>query len=273
MLKHRVLTALILIPLVFWGIFSLSSEGMSYALGVIVLIGSWEWTRMIGINQLAFRALYVAFMATLLFILRDHYLDHDVVQFALYISAAWWLIGLYLIFSYRSEKGFAKQQLPFNMLVGFVLLIPTWLALLNLHNRIDGSHWLLFVLALMWVADSGAYFVGRKFGKNKLAPYVSPGKSREGVMGAVLAAIVYAILSATFWLNIDSAKLMEFVGLCVIIVLVSVEGDLVESLFKRRIGIKDSGNILPGHGGVLDRIDSVMAAAPMFVLGAMLLEI
>lgn len=273
MLKHRILTALVLIPLVFWGIFSLSNEGMAYALGVIVLIGSWEWTRMIGIRKMAVRGLYVALLGAILFILKDHYLDRDVLQVALVASAVWWMIGLYLVFSYRGEKGIPANMLPFNMLVGFVLLIPTWMALLNLHNRFDGSHWLLFVLALMWVADSGAYFVGRKFGKNKLAVHVSPGKSIEGVMGAMLAVVIYAIVSATYWIPVDDSRIFVFVALCVVVALFSVEGDLIESLYKRRIGIKDSGNILPGHGGILDRIDSVMAAAPLFMLGALLLEI
>jgi len=272
-LKHRILTALALIPLVVWGIYALSSEHLAYVLAVFVAIGAWEWTRIIGIRQPVLRAVYVLIVAAMMFVLLDQRHETQILHTILFASAAWWLFALFLIVSYQGQQGMSASALPLNILVGLLLLIPTWLSLVVLHGRDGGAHWLLFMFVLIWVADSGAYFVGRKFGRNKLAPKVSPGKSREGVMGALLFATIYVLLGGMFWLEISSDKMIEFVLMCLVIVLVSVEGDLLESLYKRRAGVKDSGNILPGHGGVLDRIDSVTAAAPLFVLGIQLLEI
>ena len=124
----------------------------------------------------------------------------------------------------------------------------------------------MFLLALVWVADITAYFVGKRFGKNKLAPLLSPGKSREGVIGALLASLVMAIIGLRIF-TFDKQASMYFIGLCVLTALISVVGDLYESLLKRKAGAKDSGTILPGHGGVLDRIDSLTAAAPIYLLG------
>jgi phosphatidate cytidylyltransferase len=124
-------------------------------------------------------------------------------------------------------------------------------------------------LILIWVADSGAYFVGRQWGKNKLAPRVSPGKTIEGLLGALAGGLIWGY-AGMVWFEPKSGWL--FVALCFVTVLFSVLGDLVESLFKRNAGVKDSGQLLPGHGGVLDRLDSLTSAAPVFVLGLMLLE-
>ena len=124
----------------------------------------------------------------------------------------------------------------------------------------------MFFFALIWVADIAAYFVGKRFGKNKLAPKLSPGKSREGVLGALLASVVMAIIGLQMFTFSKQASLY-FIGLCVLTALISVVGDLYESLLKRNAGVKDSGTILPGHGGVLDRVDSITAAAPGYLLG------
>jgi len=273
-LKHRILTAAFLIPFFIWGIFSLSTQHFAYMIGAFVSVGAWEWTRLIGIRNISFRGLYVVLIVGIQFILLDHLSDSLVLDVALIASGVFWLFALYLIISYRGQKGVSQSLLPLNLLIGVILLVPTWLALLTLHGRIiDGAEWLLFALSIIWVADSAAYFVGRKFGKNKLAPHVSPGKSREGVMGAVVASLIYSLLAGVYWLGVPDTKLLSFMFLCMVVVIVSVEGDLLESLYKRRVGVKDSGIILPGHGGVLDRIDSVMAAVPVFVLGTRLLEI
>ena len=274
MLKHRILTAAILVPLVIWGIFALPTQNLAYVLAGVVGIGAWEWTRLVGIRNFTFRGLYVVLILAIQFILMEYITNDQVLDLALIVSGAFWVLAIFLIVTYRGQKGVSKSILPINLLVGVILLIPTWLALLTLHGRIiDGAHWLLFGLSLVWVADSGAYFVGKKFGKNKLAPQVSPGKSLEGAFGAVVATVIYSLVAGIFWLGIPDSKLPVFLILCAVVVVVSIEGDLLESLYKRRVGVKDSGNILPGHGGVLDRIDSVMAAAPIFVLGTRLLEI
>jgi len=149
---------------------------------------------------------------------------------------------------------------------GPFVLLPAWLALVRLHAQgptLDGPQLLTFLLLLVVAADVGAYFAGRAFGKHKLAPRVSPGKTWEGVAGGLAGASLLALAGA-LWFELP---LPRFVLLCVLVVMISVVGDLAESLFKRHAGVKDSGSILPGHGGILDRIDSLTAAGPCFVLG------
>lgn len=274
MLKHRILTALILAPLVIWGILSLESQWLAVGLAFFVAVGAWEWADLIGLHQRTQRFIYSVFISLLMllvFLLADKY---TLTQPILFISAVWWVISLFLIKRYRGETGInPKWRIP-EMLLGVVLLVPTWLALITLHAVSSmGPQLLLFSMTLIWVADSGAYFVGRKFGKNKLAPYVSPGKSWEGVFGGMLFCAVYSALAGVYWLDVKNVSLFSFILLCVVVVAFSVVGDLAESLFKRRAGKKDSGTIFPGHGGVLDRIDSLTAAAPLFALGFILLEI
>jgi phosphatidate cytidylyltransferase len=148
-----------------------------------------------------------------------------------------------------------------------IVLIPTWLAVVALHESGEqGPLLVMYLLSLIWVADSGAYFSGRAWGKRKLAPSVSPGKSWEGVGGGALLSLAYAVGAAQV-LGLPGNQWPLFVVLSLVTVLFSVLGDLTESMFKRHAGIKDSGTLLPGHGGVLDRIDSVTAAAPVFVVG------
>jgi phosphatidate cytidylyltransferase len=148
---------------------------------------------------------------------------------------------------------------------GVMLLVPMWVALINLHSDYGGEYFLLLML-LIWGADSGAYFVGRVFGKHKLAPKVSPGKSVEGVIGGVIFAVVIMLIFLQYQ-NIAIDNYFGYLLLAIVVTSISVLGDLYESLFKRISGFKDSGNILPGHGGILDRIDSLTAAAPFFLLG------
>jgi phosphatidate cytidylyltransferase len=139
-----------------------------------------------------------------------------------------------------------------------------------IHLQHDGAEWLLYGLMLVWVADSGAYFSGKRFGRNKLAPAISPGKTREGLYGAVAAVCVYSVIAA-YYFGLDIKDATYLLLLAVVLTLVSVAGDLYESVLKRERGVKDSGAILPGHGGVLDRIDSVLAAMPVFMVGRELL--
>jgi phosphatidate cytidylyltransferase len=184
----------------------------------------------------------------------------------------WWcLVSIYLVRIQRIESCGRSFSL-YSAMAGFFVLVPAWAAINSIHSGGErGPILTLFMLILIWVADSGAYFSGHRWGKSKLAPIVSPGKTREGLYGALAGSVVCAV-ALSWWLG-EWSQLHWLVLLCLATVLISVVGDLFESLFKRQAGAKDSGAILPGHGGVLDRIDSVTAAAPLFLLGLILLEI
>ena len=140
----------------------------------------------------------------------------------------------------------------------------------SIHAQQNGPAWLLYGLMLIWAADIGAYFSGKRFGRNKLAPLISPGKTREGLLGAIVAACLFSLVAA-FYFGLDVIAALSLLLLAVVLTLVSVAGDLYESVLKREYGVKDSGRILPGHGGILDRIDSVLAAMPVFMVGWTLL--
>jgi phosphatidate cytidylyltransferase len=174
----------------------------------------------------------------------------------LYVAAVWWVAALIWIVAIPTAVNSATAAVA-----GLFVLIPAWFALVKLHEH--GPSVLLFLLLLVVAADVGAYFSGRKFGRNKLAPKVSPGKTWEGVFGGLFGAALVAAVGVS-WFGVPA---VPFVALSLIAVIASIVGDLTESLFKRHAGIKDSGSLLPGHGGVLDRVDSVTAAAPVFLIG------
>ena len=158
--------------------------------------------------------------------------------------------------------------LSIKLLSGLLVLIPAWLAMIYIHHSGPlGAKWLIYALSINWVADSGAYFAGRRWGRHKLAPKVSPGKTVEGAIGAVLLVMVYAFL-ASLYFDLGGTLRWIFILFNIVLVPVSILGDLFESMIKRHGGFKDSGQLLPGHGGVMDRIDSVTAVMPMFVLFA-----
>jgi len=273
-LKHRVLTALVLIPIVIWGIFQLSTfPAFATVLGLFVVLGVLEWTRLIHISDSVQRMSYVAVLVACL--LASLVVMQSGFWFAMLLlaSVAWWAVQLSQLSNYdgshRDSSGFAIADLW----AGIALLVPTWAALVFIHQHTEhGSGLVLFLMILIWTADSGAYFVGRKFGKNKLAPLISPGKSKEGAYGALAASGIVSLIGA-FWLELDFFQFIFFLLLCQLVVIFSIGGDLLESVYKRRAGVKDSGTLLPGHGGVLDRIDSMMAASPLFALGIWLLGI
>ena len=183
----------------------------------------------------------------------------------------WWAAATVRVARFKSNA--AQSVSPWRgLLAGFLVLLPPFIGLSALHREAAfGPGYVLFLFFLIWAADSGAYFVGRRMGRRKLAPNVSPGKSWEGLVGGLSAAAVVAVIGGRL-LGLSGETMVWFVPLCLVVVLVSVVGDLVESLFKRSAGVKDSGRLLPGHGGALDRIDSITAAAPAFYLGLSLFE-
>jgi phosphatidate cytidylyltransferase len=265
MLLPRILTALILAPLFIWAIFAMPTNYFGYFLLLFVVIGAWEFARLIKIEKPLYRALISIGIVGCAFVASRHAQDLHNLQVILYVSVLWWSLNLYWVISYPDNVQSWYGSGIVRVMGGVMLLVPMWVALINLHSNYGGEYFLLLML-LIWGADSGAYFVGRAFGKHKLAPKVSPGKSVEGVIGGVIFAVVIMFIFLQYQ-NIATDNYFGYLLLAIVVSSISVLGDLYESLFKRISGFKDSGSILPGHGGILDRIDSLTAAAPFFLLG------
>lgn len=276
MLKQRLLTAAVLIPLVVWGVLDLPSGAFAAVLAVLVLLGAWEWSGLAGLQTAARRWGYLLLIGALL--AGAVSLSGDVARTVIAAAVLWWLAAAVRIYRFN-RRGVHNgpvtvdgRRATARALTGTVVLVPAWMALLWIHgNGDDGPYFVLFLLALIWGADSGAYVAGKKWGRHRLAPRVSPGKTWEGVAGGVAAAAVVALVGAVL-LDFSGAALWLFIPVCLVTVAFSIAGDLFESLCKREAGVKDSGRLLPGHGGILDRIDSLTAAAPLFAVGLWLLE-
>lgn len=263
MLKQRILTAVPLAALVLWGIFTQPAEIVFYALLLVITIAGWEWARLSGVLNPVVRALYA------LFILFISYLSSQLIaqqpqmlHAILSLSVVFWLLASYYMFS-KGPRGVQTHLSWLKLLLGVLVLLPPIMALVYLREQ--SYLWLLYGLSIVWVADIGAYFSGKRFGKTKLAVHLSPGKTREGLYGAVFANAVYSYLASLFF----ELSLIDTLMLMIITVLatyISVAGDLFFSLLKREQNLKDTGSILPGHGGILDRIDSLMSSAPFLAL-------
>lgn len=271
MLKQRLITAAILIPLVIWGILKLPTPYLAVVLGLLIAQGGWEWGGLMKLSSTAKRAFYAITVVSSL--LAAWFFARGVDWLALpLLSLFWWLLAMLWVWNYpgTAMRWSATWR---QFFIGLLILVPAWLAVVALHESgAQGPYWVLYLLTLIWVADSGAYFGGRRFGKHKLAPAVSPGKTWEGVVSALVACTIYAFIAATVF-GLAGNQWPPFVVLSLVTVIFSILGDLTESMFKRHAGIKDSGTLLPGHGGVLDRIDSVTAAAPVFVVGLWLTDL
>ena len=268
MLKQRVMTALVLVPLMFWLVFWGSHMVFAVAVGAFLAIGSWEWARLSGIQRVVPQVGYAVLVSVLCYLLYPYLQSADYAYFMGGVVLLW-VLNISQVFRFRGVSEAAKKIHFWSVIVGFIVLPATWLSLVHLHQM--NPTVLFLCLSLIWVADTGAYFSGRRWGKRKLAPRVSPGKSWEGVWGGLAAVCVVAFV-ASFWLFEPTLARVAFVALALIGIVFSVFGDLYESLMKRRFGIKDSSHILPGHGGVLDRTDSLTAAMPVFSVGLMLIE-
>ncbi len=264
MLKQRILTALVLIALLVWALFAWSQLAFAVFLGVFILVGAWEWTALCGLQRLSARIFYLALVAVAGGIL---IVTPAATLPLMAVAVLWWLWSfIELVFYPNVRQGFLASQ-PGKLLSGFVLLLPAWIVPLVLRAHSPQGEWLvLFLLLIVWGADTGAYFAGRRFGKTKLAPSISPGKTWEGVAGGLLVVLVLALAAGVYGAHYAGAMLAAVVALALVTAFVSVLGDLFESRVKRAAGVKDSGFLFPGHGGVLDRIDAYTAAAPLFTL-------
>lgn len=259
MLKQRIITALVLLPLALGGFFLL--EGVAFALfiGLVVSLAAWEWAQLAGLIAQSQRVGYAALVALLL---AGLYLLPALALPLIAVAVLWWLLALLLVLGYPQSSRYWSTA-PVRLLIGLLVLLPAWQGLLLLKQWPLGNGLILAVMLLVWAADIGAYFSGRAFGRRKLAPQVSPGKSWEGVYGGLLACLLLT-LGVGLQRQWSLGELLLALAGTVLLVLVSVLGDLTESMFKRQAGVKDSSNLLPGHGGVLDRIDSLTAAVPLF---------
>jgi phosphatidate cytidylyltransferase len=276
MLLKRVITALALLPPVLATLWFGSTLLVGVVFGAVVMAAVLEWATLTGVRRsgAAVTAGYVAAAALLTAL--AVWLRHTPMPWLLVTgTCAWWLFVLTWIA--RFPDGFDDAHPPRWLKAGAgLLVIPgTIAAVVLLHGAPreagDPEHFgawrLLFAFALVWAADVGAYFAGRAFGKRKLAPHVSPGKSWEGVYGGLALALVIAGIAGTWLFRLDGGTWLAFLLLAVAVVLLSIVGDLGESLLKRQAGAKDSGTLLPGHGGMLDRVDSLLAALPAMALG------
>lgn len=264
MLKARILTVIIVLPLFLSALLYLQDIFWATLLLVLTVIGSREWchlSRFSVKNTVIFMILTTLLGGELLFLLSE------AIEIDSFTPALIWVYVLSAIFWVGYVPFLLKQTSTINntvvlMLVGWLVLLPTALALYQL--RAISPLLLLGFMGTIWISDTAAYFAGRAFGRNKLAYHISPGKTWEGVAGAILAVIVYGLV----WVFVfaDGAYLMSLVPLLIVLAILGVIGDLFESMIKRHAGVKDSGNILPGHGGILDRIDALTPSLPLAVL-------
>lgn len=277
MLKQRVITALVLAIIFLLALFGLPAGYFSFFIGAVLLVGGWEWAKMSGFGNTLPRLVYCFGLLCLLIAASAYFgfagearpaLDKGSIRDLLLVGCGWWAIALLLVQGYPSSA--ILWGSPWVRLVmGIAVLVPAWVALVYLRQQDYGAWLVLLLILVVALADSGGYFAGRRFGKRKLALAVSPGKTWEGFAGGLAANLLLTAILCGL-LAIDWR-----LALAVIIPtsLVSVLGDLLESMVKRHAGVKDSGSILPGHGGILDRVDGITAGAPVFALAILATDI
>jgi phosphatidate cytidylyltransferase len=263
MLKTRILTVAVILPLFMAALFFLDTRGLALLFGILLAMGLREWAVMSGIQSMAIQAIYViAGLGVAALVWLSGYAGREFFM----LSLLFWIIILFRLWRYSSTAD-GQGNGPLALLDGYLVLLPALLGLLILVDRDAHSPVLILIFFfIIWSADTGAYLVGRKLGRHKLAPSISPGKTIEGLLGGLAGAMLVAVIAGTLVLHLGSTQLLLWLLLAAVIALFSVAGDLFESVYKRRAGLKDSGNLLPGHGGVLDRIDSLCAALPVFIL-------
>lgn len=278
MFKQRVITALILAPLALAAVFYLSLSWFAAVLSAAFLLGAWEWSGFCGLAKRRSRMTYVLLTAALMALFYSVTSFEPATQIItnlpllaiLLLGAAWWGLAIILVLTFpRSQILWANSDWR-RALMGWCTLLPAWAALLFIrgvgYDQSDfyGAYLICALLVLVWAADIGGYLVGKPFGKTKLLPKVSPGKTLEGMLGGLMMVLLL-VTGLLLWRDWPGVIWHWYLA-ALLLTLLSVFGDLSESMFKRVAGKKDSGAFLPGHGGILDRIDSLTATAPLYAL-------
>jgi len=281
MTRTRVIAALVMAPTAIAAILLLPTPWLAAVAALVMLTGLWEWLKLAGVDDSLPRTVLVGLNLLLMVLLvwasrSDAGFSPALFQLVTLAGAAGWVLSLLWLMRPRLGASDRPVNRALKLAAGTLAVVPAWCALCLVHS--DGfsalggeaepmaHRWLLAALALVWAADTGAYFAGRHLGRHKLAPTISPNKTIEGAAGGVVAGIAAAI--GFGWLAGAGVPQWPAVALVALVAtLFSIVGDLVESLLKRQAGVKDSGDLIPGHGGVLDRIDGVLAALPVFAIG------
>ncbi len=255
MLKQRIMTAIVALAVLVIVLFVVPPIIARVVIAVVIVAGAWEWGGLLFGDVRGGRVAYVFFVAALMAVIAFNLHDPVWVGNLFTLALAWWLLALVWML-------FFPTAIPkaITWLCGSLVLVPAWAALDQLYTQ--SPELLVFALLIVWFADIGAYFVGKGIGRVKLAPAISPGKTWEGVLGGLTAVTVLAAAGSAYF-EVAVSILIPF---CLAVTMLSIVGDLTVSMFKRTAGVKDSGILFPGHGGVMDRIDSVSAAAPLFAL-------
>lgn len=292
MLLQRIITASILAPLVIFIIFGLQPEWFSLIWGVIILFAAWEWTNLAGMQRLWVKLLYLlGLLGIMVFIhLWTDFLEllaeifnypeirkkSGVIEWTALPPVLFWVTVMMVLHRAADSMLELDLKVKYKALIGWLVLGAGWMFLSRLRT-LYGTELTMYFLLLIWAADITAYFVGKKYGKTKFSPTISPGKTVAGVYGAMassfLCVLGLAIYFKVAYSELPWLVLMQFIVLSALTVQLSIYGDLYISLLKRQRGIKDSGNLLPGHGGILDRVDSIIASIPFFYGGVYLIYV
>ena len=273
MLKYRLLTAIVLIPIVIAALFFLSPANFGLVVIAVSALGAWEWAQFAGwhsqVKRISLAVVFAAILLAIQFSIPDITVlsNAPMILYGLWAGLVWWVVAIILVVTYPASASWGKSVI-IRLLFGVLTIIPFYCGMMALrtvgyqNDTAIGAWWLLYVMLLVWGADSGAYAFGRTIGRNKMAPKVSPGKTWEGLVGGLITA---GIISWVFSAYAPIPAMPDYLLVTsILVVVVSVFGDLTESMFKRQSGIKDSSHLIPGHGGILDRIDSLTAAIPVF---------
>ncbi|MCZ8164742.1 phosphatidate cytidylyltransferase [Silanimonas sp.] len=268
MSRTRILTGLVLAPTAVAGLLWLPTEWLALVAAVLLLAGLWEWTRLTGLSDPMPRLGYITANALMIAALAWAAGPNlFALKAAALLGVAWWVLALAWLWRFEFGQADRGRFRILKLLAGSLAAVPAWAALVWLHQLPGhGPRWALFAVMLVWAADTGAYFVGVRMGKHKMAPRISPNKSWEGFWGGLAGASLVAVFAVKpLGLGWDDLPVLVF--LTIVAAMMSVAGDLFESLLKRHSGHKDSGHLIPGHGGMLDRLDSLLAALPVFMVG------